>query len=351
MIGDKEIILRVVQINSQAENGGAQIFSTWLSQKIIDAGYQCEIIYLYKKFDSPLVRENEILVATRPNKITDIFKMITKLRSNLKAHDILICHNPWSLFFVLISIFFEIRSYKILFVQHSRTQFYSFSVRLCLKIMLRIVPEIKKIAIFRDPSMTKFTFIPNPILRPLTKQVISEKSEPDNVFKIGIVARHSEEKNIHFVIRNLAKCPNIHITFIGQGPLSEILHEYATKHLTKNSYEFILSLPHNEVIARLQTFDCLISASTSEGLPLTCLEAASVDLPMFLSNIPGHDLFFEHKIACLFSIYDESRFEKDFAEFRIKVAKGYFLGKFELIKSALSERSVADSWLHTIIND
>ncbi len=54
----------------------------------------------------------------------------------------------------------------------------------------------------------------------------------------------------------------------------------------------------------LQASDLLLSASTEEGLPLSPLEALSISIPVFLSDIPGHRIF--SKYAEYFSLNDSA---------------------------------------------
>jgi glycosyltransferase involved in cell wall biosynthesis len=73
------------------------------------------------------------------------------------------------------------------------------------------------------------------------------------------------------------------LVLIGDGPnLSQLKQKYA------HSSGIIFEGYHSNVFKFLKAADAYVSASKSEGMPLSVLEAMSVHLPCILSDIPAH---------------------------------------------------------------
>ncbi len=81
---------------------------------------------------------------------------------------------------------------------------------------------------------------------------------------------------------NLIK--NFCLLFLGDGPQYSIIENIVKKF----SLPCIFAGHVSNVITYLQSSDYFISASKSEGLPNTVLEAGAVGLPLILSDIPPH---------------------------------------------------------------
>jgi colanic acid/amylovoran biosynthesis glycosyltransferase len=90
----------------------------------------------------------------------------------------------------------------------------------------------------------------------------------------------------------LSTCPDAQIswTHIGDGDLFETMREYASKKLNGcMKVVFTGYLSESEIMAmyRDEPFDVFINVSTSEGLPVSLMEAASVGLPLIATDVGG----------------------------------------------------------------
>lgn len=79
--------------------------------------------------------------------------------------------------------------------------------------------------------------------------------------------------------------PNIHLTILGDGEDFERVREYVASH----SLDKFISMPGrcNNVAEYLQHSDIYVSASLTEGLPLSILEAMSTGLPIVATDAGG----------------------------------------------------------------
>jgi glycosyltransferase involved in cell wall biosynthesis len=100
------------------------------------------------------------------------------------------------------------------------------------------------------------------------------------------VAPLIHRKNIVNLIRTFGEVRNAqtrHLILLGDGPLLTRARSLAAE------FKNISVIGHVEnVDEHLQASDCLLSASRSEGLPNSVIEALAWGLPVILSDIPAH---------------------------------------------------------------
>jgi glycosyltransferase involved in cell wall biosynthesis len=107
-----------------------------------------------------------------------------------------------------------------------------------------------------------------------------------NAHHFIVVGALSKRKNVAFIIDAFLQsqqAQSANLVILGTG--SE-LSAYKMKY--QQSSNVIFAGQQNQVAQWLMAADAFVSASVSEGLPLSVLEAMSVQLPCFLSNIPAH---------------------------------------------------------------
>jgi len=86
---------------------------------------------------------------------------------------------------------------------------------------------------------------------------------------------------------------NVSLIIVGSGNLAKKVRKKACQHKVHT----LEQVPHERVFDFLNAADAFISLSCYEGLPLAVLEAASVGLPLILSDIPSHKWLVDSKIA------------------------------------------------------
>lgn len=125
----------------------------------------------------------------------------------------------------------------------------------------------------------------------------------DKDFVFIYVGELIKRKNITFMIKifnEIFKFENVYLMIVGDGR--------KTKYHNKASKNIVFLGRQSNVAPFLIAADAFISASLSEGLPTAVLEALSIGLPVFLSDIPAHREIFELatksgiKIGKLFSL-------------------------------------------------
>lgn len=156
----------------------------------------------------------------------------------------------------------------------------------------------------------------NPALKALHEKIIGENKVelvlngvPDDICTVdvdtsnqhlfGNVAVFNHRKNQELILETLG---DEDIVFWGDGPLKAGLKiKYTNKNITWMDFEI-----NKQKI--FDSFKVYISASRSEGMPLSVLEAISAGKPLLLSRIPAHEFitqFLPNDTYCLFSNISE----------------------------------------------
>lgn len=124
------------------------------------------------------------------------------------------------------------------------------------------------------------------------KKRVKVESAPSKSFVIGNLARVDFQKNPErffeiatYIIRNSKM--QIKFVFGGDGPLLEEMRSLVSKRELQGKIEFIGYV--DDIDAFFNQIDAYLSTSYYEGLPYSVVEAASFGIPLFLSDVIGHN--------------------------------------------------------------
>lgn len=119
------------------------------------------------------------------------------------------------------------------------------------------------------------------------------KKSTDNIFRIVSCSRVSDVKRINFIIESLAlldKCKfKILWTHIGGGELLTEMKKLASNKLKNIEFKFIGAISNTEVYDYYLSnpVDLFINVSSSEGLPVSIMEATSFGIPVLATDVGG----------------------------------------------------------------
>jgi 1,2-diacylglycerol 3-alpha-glucosyltransferase len=132
-------------------------------------------------------------------------------------------------------------------------------------------------------------------VNPLTKEQIGVPQTSTLVIYIG---RLAGEKNLEKLLYEFSlaegEVPPLYLLLVGSGPAQEKLFRLATKLNIANRVVFRGAVAHHEIPRYLAASDIFVTASQSEVLPLTIIEAMAAGLPVAAIKSPGIDDLIEH---------------------------------------------------------
>jgi glycosyltransferase involved in cell wall biosynthesis len=170
----------------------------------------------------------------------------------------------------------------------------------------------------------------------------SEKDFLNDVRTIGTIARFDPVKNFQTFFNNISALnkiyPNLKVNIAG-----------CTKDDFSN-FNIPLNVNFFGIISDTHSFykelDLYISHSLMEGMPLTILEAMSLRIPCFISDVPGHNYFIKNKVAFGFFLDKEDSFLQNFMKLNNKSER---LKKAQLAYDFVSENHSIQSLVNKVL--
>jgi len=176
--------------------------------------------------------------------------------------------------------------------KYSAMWFYQIIDKIALKkadFICLVSPAMKTHSAFKKLKVEKIEVILNGIDVALPKQKVNKTNENERKFQLLAIGRLAEEKGFDTLINAIAllkdQVTSLHLTIMGEGELSEQL----TKLVQKQHLCEIVNFP-GFVKNPAQYFDnysALVMPSTTEGVPITLLEALRGNLIVIASKVGG----------------------------------------------------------------
>ncbi|TLS38492.1 glycosyltransferase [Pseudalkalibacillus caeni] len=118
---------------------------------------------------------------------------------------------------------------------------------------------------------------------------LASKSQ-DSTLRIISCSYINPVKRIDLLVKALQQCKiNIEWRHIGDGDLKEQIQQEAESLPENVKYNFLGGLPNEKVLENYKTekTDLFINVSSSEGIPVTIMEAFSFGIPVMATNVGG----------------------------------------------------------------
>lgn len=110
-------------------------------------------------------------------------------------------------------------------------------------------------------------------------------------FIIVSCSRARKVKNINYIIESISKLPNNNWfwTHIGDGPELDSLINLANKKLSKHNFSFLGQVSNHQILEwyKKNKPSIFINLSSSEGIPVSIMEAMSFGIPVIATNVGG----------------------------------------------------------------
>ena len=127
-----------------------------------------------------------------------------------------------------------------------------------------------------------------------TEFFIPAHSKPvrdESILRILFVGRFREQKNLPFLLRQVAQLPTttFELHLVGDGPEKQRLKGLARELGVASAITWHGWLPPAELPHVYQSADCLVNSSLYEGMSNVVLEAMACGLPVIASKVPGNE--------------------------------------------------------------
>ncbi|WP_369431700.1 glycosyltransferase [Quadrisphaera setariae] len=167
-------------------------------------------------------------------------------------------------------------------------------------------------------------------------------------FDLIAVARHSHEKGLDTLINALGRLPDRHLTLFGSGALTEDLVKLAQNTGVASRVTFAGSRPRPDVLGAMSRCRTLVMPSRWEAMPMSLLEAVSVDSPIVLSDIAAHQRFIEFGAGVPFRVDDDVDLANAIEACGRAVVQAQLVNGRSRLRAEQSESVIGRSWLSLV---
>lgn len=294
--------MKIVQVVTQMESGGAQRVAILLNEALRNQGYDAEVWFLYLKrptyTDFPGVR---VLLQHKPSAL-DYFKIVNKLQHWLRSHqpDVFITHTHYA---NIIGQFVAKLSgvTKRLAVQHNPVQtypkvakwadwllgstaFYSANIAVSQVVVDSVINYPKA---YKKILTKIYNGIPNLERQNSNQQIRTQWKLPENAPLLVNVGRLARQKNQTTLIEALLHLPDAHLLLIGEGELRDDLQNQVAQLKLKDRVHFLGELKSEDVLKLLSASNIFVFPSLYEAMPMALVEAMGLGLPIVAGDIPA----------------------------------------------------------------
>lgn len=286
--------MKILQVLTQMEAGGAQKIALILNKYLAMQGHEIETNFLYIK--RPVFIEEKNIswcLEKKPEGLLEYLNLIFIFLSKLKKEkpDIILAHTHTSIIFCAIATFFR---KNIIAVHHSPIYSYSRKSYLAIKILNYLGTYKGHIAVSKN------------VLNSITNNQIKEKSiiikngieiqanvDQKNQKTISLISigRLSEVKNQAFILKVIKKIPNVDLVIIGDGENREMLEKQILELNIESQVKILGELPYEDVLENLSRAKIFLMPSLYESVCLALLEAMSMGCAVIANDIPASHEF------------------------------------------------------------
>ncbi len=320
---------RILFIQTQAENAGAQEISRLLGEGLEKRGHEVHHFFFYKKsetFNAPL--NTKIISAKRPSSLISFCQFYYQLIKEIKNL------NPDCIFTfqhfgnVIGALAAKMAGHNCIIANQVSARETIHPVLRGLDLLLGLSFIYQTITVNSDDLKKDYEKYPKTYLRkmllvphgfedksvPITKQEARIALKlPTQITLLGTAARLNPMKQIDLVIDLLKKQPDWHLAIAGQGPDEQRLKDHATHQKVAERVFFLGEIAPKNIGIFLKSLDVFVFPSMAETFGLAAVEAAQAGIPVVANDLPvlQEVLQTEGEKAALFvDVKQKNNFEK-----------------------------------------
>lgn len=294
--------MKIVQIVTQMEAGGAQRVAVLLSEALRQKGYDSEVWFLYLKRSSHSHLPNVHILFEQKPQVFDYLEIARRLHAKLRSHqpDVVITHTHYAnIMGQLIARWCGVP--RRIAVQHNpihtypkvaawvdcllgTTAVYSDNVAVSKTVVQSTVQHPRA---YRRKLTQIYNGIPAREENSLSTNIRQQWGLPENVPLLLNVGRLAHQKNQAVLIESLLTLKNAHLVILGEGELRESLRQKVTELQISDRVHFLGELPSEDVARFFLASDVFVFPSLYEAMPMALVEAMSSGIPIVASDIPA----------------------------------------------------------------
>lgn len=294
--------MKIVQIVTQMEAGGAQRVALLLSEALRNRGHEVEVWFLYLKRPTHTgLPDIKVLLEQKPSNF-DYIKIAHRLWNllNSKKPDILISHTHYANVMGQFVAGLCGVSTRIA-VQHNplftypklaawadwilgTTSFYSNNVAVSQTV---VDSAFKYPTSYKTKLIKIYNGVPYMEMKNSSKEVRARWGLPENAPLLVNVGRLARQKNQAILLEALLHIPKAHLLLLGEGELRACLQKKIAELQLEKRVHLLGELASQDVIALLSISNVFVFPSLYEAMPMAVVEAMNLGLPIVASNIPA----------------------------------------------------------------
>jgi glycosyltransferase involved in cell wall biosynthesis len=298
--------MKIFQLVTQMEAGGAQRVAYLLKAEFESRGYDSKLWFLYTKRPaySGMPGVNSLMdhPPSALGYLTVLFRLARLIQ--IEKPDVLITHTTYAnVLGHLLSSVLGVR-HRIA-VQHNPTQTYPRVVRIVDSIVGSIGIYSSNVAVsktvaesiaqyprsYRERLATVYNGVPEPAAPTPRQTTRNQWNIPLDAPLIVNVGRFSLQKNQEFLIRLIEANERLHLLLVGDGELREHLHGLTLQLEVTDRVHFTGEVKPDEVSSLIASSDIFVLPSLFEAVGMVVLEAMVLGVPVLSNDIPSSHEF------------------------------------------------------------
>ena len=294
--------MKIVQVVTQMESGGAQRVAMLLNEALLDRGYDAEVWFLYLKRPTytgfPGVR---VLFGHKPAGL-DYFKIAIKLQEMVRSHrpNVFITHTHYANIIGQLTARFCGINNRIA-VQHNpvqtcpkvakwvdwlfgTTDIYSANIAVSRVVIDSVAKYPRR---YQQRLKQIYNGIPQIGSPNLGQTVRGNWQLPEHAPLLINVGRLARQKNHVTLINSLQYLPDAHLLLIGDGELRADVEAQIVALKLESRVHVLGELKSADVLDLMATADVFVFPSLYEAMPMALIEAMGSGLPVVGGDIPA----------------------------------------------------------------
>lgn len=292
--------MKIVQVVTQMEAGGAQKTAWLLTEGLRQRGHDCQLWFLYKK--RPAFKENGFIHCFSPHRPAKVQWLGVAVRLWQKLHelqpDVILTHTHSANMFAAPIAAMATVPVRVV-VHHNPYETYTPIARAadavafrtgCYSSMVTVSGGVShSFARHSERYRCRLHRIYNGIAEPDIDSSIEVRKRyqiPERHTLFVNVGRLAKQKNQAMLFAMLQQIPDATLLLVGEGEMREALHAAAVEDAVAERVRFTGELPGPEVAAILREADLFLLPSHYESFCLAAVEAMHHGVPVVAHDLP-----------------------------------------------------------------